>query len=147
MKKQPPPSDREPGQNDVLTISREAVCSLIEKLREFEVKDVETDPDSSSNASDDNMISVLEHHRDDPILQELTAMISALDQDEQIDLVALAWLGRDDSTADDWPSLRAEAARAWRPTRHHTANYLIGMPLVSEYLEEGLSVLGESCTD
>jgi len=58
------------------------------------------------------MISVLENHGDDPVVEELTSFISSLSEDEQIDLVALAWLGRDDNTIEDWPALREEAARA-----------------------------------
>jgi len=42
------------------------VCFFIVKAREFDVKDVVTDPDSGSNPSDDAMISVLEDHADDP---------------------------------------------------------------------------------
>src|SRR5262245_28570209 len=92
-----------------LAVSAEKVCYVIVKAREFDAKDAVTDPDDSSNASDDNMISVLEDHGEDPVLQELTAFISSLTEDEQVDLVALAWLGRDDNTVDDWQSLREEA--------------------------------------
>jgi hypothetical protein len=126
-------------------ISPEKVCFVIMKAREFEVKDAVTEPDPGSNPSDDKMISVLEDHGDDPVFQELTAFISSLSEDEQIDLVALAWLGRDDNTIADWPSLREEAARAHKSRTGHTANYLLGMPLVSEYLEEALSLFGQSC--
>lgn len=60
-------------------------------------------------------------------------------EDEQIDLVALAWLGRGDGALDDWADLRAEAARAHN---NRTAAYLLGMPLLGDYLEEGLSQFG-----
>jgi hypothetical protein len=93
------------------------------------------------------MIAVLEDHPDDPVLEELTSFISSLSEDEQIDLVALAWLGRNDSTIKDWPTLREEAARAHSTQTTHTANYLLGTPLVSDYLEEGLSLFGLSCED
>jgi hypothetical protein len=45
-----------------LSISSEQVCYLIVKMREFDVQDIDTDPDDSSNPSDDRMISVLEDH-------------------------------------------------------------------------------------
>ena len=64
--------------------------------------------------------------------------------DEQADLVTLMWLGRDDSTADDWAALREEAVRAHN---EHTAEYLLGTPLLGDFLEEGLSKLGYSCED
>jgi hypothetical protein len=93
------------------------------------------------------MIAVLEDHSDDPVAEELTSFISSLSEDEQIDLVALAWLGRDDNNVEDWAELRAEAARAHRARTTHTADYLLGMPLLSDQLEEALSLLGHSCED
>jgi hypothetical protein len=41
-----------------LTISAEKVCYIVAKAREFDVKDVVTDPDDASNATDDGMVSV-----------------------------------------------------------------------------------------
>ena len=122
-----------------LAISPEKVSYIITKAREFDVKDVVTDPDSASNASDDAMLSVLEDHSDDPVATELRAAIFGLNEDEQVDLVTLAWLGRGDGGIDEWDDLRTEAARAHN---RRTASYLLGMPLLSDYLEEGLSQLG-----
>jgi hypothetical protein len=70
----------------VLAISPEKVCFVIIKAREFDVKDEVTEPDAGSNPSDDKMISVLEDHGDDPVVEELTSFISSLSEDEQIDL-------------------------------------------------------------
>ncbi len=124
-----------------LAISAEKVAAILAKARQFDVKDVVTDPDSGSNASDDAMLSVLEDHGDDPVRSELMALIRGLNEDEQIDLVALAWLGRGDGDLDDWLDLRAEAARAHN---RRTAQYLLGMPLLSDYLDDALSQLGHS---
>jgi len=130
-----------------LTISPEKVCFIIIKAREFDAKDVVTEPDPGSNPADDKDAAVLEDHEDDPVLEELTSFINALSEDEQIDLVALVWLGRNDSTLADWPSIRAEAARSHGNHPRHTANYLLGEPLVSDFLEEALSLFGESCDE
>jgi Protein of unknown function (DUF3775) len=125
------PSAEAAGARDpTLAISPEKVSYIITKAREFDVKDVVTDPDSGSNASDDAMLSVLEDHGDDPVVAELRAAI-----------FALAWLGRGDGGVDEWDDLRAEAADAHN---RRTASYLLGMPLLSDYLEEGLSLLGIS---
>jgi Protein of unknown function (DUF3775) len=101
-----------------------------------------TDPDDGSNATDDSMISVLEDHGDDPVADEIRGFIRAMNEDEQIDLVALTWLGRGDGTIEDWDELRAEAARAHNKRR---AAYLLGIPFLSDYLEEALSQFGRSC--
>jgi hypothetical protein len=124
-----------------LTISPENVFFIIVKAREFDAKEGNSDPDFGSNPSDDAGIDVLEDRGGDPVEKELRAFINALDVDEQIDLVALTWLGRDDYTADDWPSVREEAARAHN---NKTASYLLGIPLLGDFLEEGRSMLGYS---
>src|SRR5579885_3337201 len=125
-------------------VSPEKVCFIVLKAREFDAKDSVTEVDPGSNPSDDKGISVLEDHRDDPVVEELRSLINSLSEDEQIDLVALAWLGRDDYTAGDWPAVREEAAQAHN---QHTADYLLGIPLRGDFLEEGLSMLGYSCAE
>ena len=127
-----------------LAISPEKVCFIIVKAREFDAKDQVTEPDPGSNPADDKDVAVLEDHRDDPTVEEITSLIGSLSVDEQIDLVALMWLGRDDYSASDWPSVREEATRAHNA---RTAEYLLGTPLVADFLEEGLSRLGYSCEE
>jgi hypothetical protein len=127
-----------------LAISAEKVRFLIEKMREFDVKEGASDPDSGSNASDDNMIDVLADNGDDPVAREITGFINAMSEDEQIDLVALMRLGRGDGGIEEWDDLRREAADG---RNNRTAAYLLGEPLVSDYLAEGLDAFGETWTD
>lgn len=127
-----------------LAISPEKVCFVVVKAREFDVKDAVTNPDESSSATDDAMASVLEDHADDPVAQELRGFIGALTEDEQIDLVTLVWLGRGDGTIAEWNELRAEASRAHNK---RTAAYLLGIPLLADYLEDGLDQFGLSCDE
>jgi len=127
-----------------LQISPAKVCFFIQKAREFDVKDVVTDEGSGSNATDDAMLSVLEDHGDDPTYMELRTFINALTEDEQVDLVALTWLGRGDGELSDWDDLHEEAARLHN---NRTAQYLLGKPMLGDYLEEGLTQLGYSCED
>lgn len=123
-----------------LTISPEKVSYIIMKAYEFDAKDEGTDPDEGSNASDDKMIDVLEDTDEDATEDELVSFINDLNVDEQVDLVALAWLGReDDNTIEDWAELRKEAARAHNK---HTATYLLGMPQLGDYLANGLEQFG-----
>ncbi|WP_159592339.1 DUF3775 domain-containing protein [Chelativorans xinjiangense] len=131
------------GDDTELSIPLEKVCFIIMKAREFDAKDVETEPASGSNPADDHEIGVLEDRPDDPSLDELNSLISDLSVDEQIDLVALVWLGRDEYP-DDWESVRAAAADAHN---EHTADYLTGNPLLADHLSDGLSILGLSCAD
>jgi hypothetical protein len=126
-----------------LAISTEKVGFLIEKTREFDVKEGDTDPDSGSNGADDNMIDVLEDG-DDPVVSEITGFINAMTEDEQVDLVALMRLGRGDGTIEEWDDLRREAADG---RNRRTASYLLGEPLISDYLAEGLDAFGLTWTD
>ncbi len=124
-----------------LSISPEKAYFIVAKARQFNAKDGVTDPDSGSNASDDGMRSVLENRTDDPVRAELVSFIHDLNDDEQIDLVALAWLGRGDGDIENWAELRAEAARAHNK---RTAAYLLGKPMLADHLEEALSKFGHS---
>ena len=124
-----------------LSISPEKICYIVVKAREFDAKDIVTDPDEGSNATDDNMIDVLEDNGDDPVAQEITGFINALSVDEQIDLLTLLRLGRGDGTVADWDEMRAEAAREHD---RHVARYLLGQPMLGDLLEQGLDELGLS---
>lgn len=127
-----------------LTIPLEKICFIIAKARQFDAKDVVTDPDPGSNESDDDMRSILEDHADDPVRAELSSAIWALNEDEQIDLVTLAWLGRDEGEVESWDDLRDEAARVHND---RTGRYLLGIPLLADYLEEAVAKFGLSCGD
>ncbi len=128
-----------------LTISPEKVTFVIEKAREFDVKEGASDPDSGSNAADDDMIDVLDDNGNDPVVRELSSFIRALNEDEQIDLVALMWLGRGDGTIDEWDDLRSRAVEArgeYRNPRSETVRYLLGEPMLGDFLADGLDEFG-----
>lgn len=127
-----------------LAIASDMVCHIIVKAREFDVQDVETDPESGSNPSDDGAAAILETHDDDPTRAELIAFIEALDEDEQVELVALLWLGRGDGDLEDWEDLRSQARDA---RNERTSTYLLGQPLLADHLADGLSAFGLSCED
>lgn len=96
--------------------------------------EVEFDGDGHDNHHHDGLA---EEESEDLTARELRALINDLNVDEAAELVALAWLGRGDYDAAEW----AEALVAARQQRR-TANYLMGMPMLGDYLEEGLEALG-----
>jgi Protein of unknown function (DUF3775) len=85
---------------------------------------------------------VLEDYEDDATLAELREAVDGLNDDEVIDLIALAWLGRGDFGKAEWAEARALARERHR---HRSANYLTGMPALGDYLEDGLAELGHAC--
>jgi len=114
-----------------LSISPEKVYFIATLAREFDVKD-------------DVVTELDQDLRDDASQVELRTFINKLTLDEQVDLVALTWLGRDDAGIDDWNDLRAEAARAHNK---RTAQYLMSKPQLADYLEEALEQFGCSRAD
>ena len=128
----------------MLAVDPETVCFIIVKARGFEAKVPVQEPDEGSNPSDEDMREVLEDYADDSLFEELTATIESLNEEEQINLVALAWLGRGDFDKDEWQEGLETAAAA---RSDHTASYLLGMPQLPDYLEEGLAAFGHTCDE
>lgn len=80
-----------------------------------------------------------EEEEEDLTARELRTLIEDLNVDEAAELVALAWLGRGDYDASEW----GEALTAARQqSAKRAARYLMGMPMLGDYLEEGLEALG-----
>lgn len=151
----------------MLEMDSDKVCYLVVKMREYEEEgliraEFEQDDEGSNlhlgeEGEDDNelgdeegFVSLDEQDEEegetseDTYLDELVGYIQSLDEEEQIELIALTWLGRGDYEKDEWRAA-IEAAR----DRHNerTAQYLLGMPLLANYLEEGLAAFDLSCTD
>jgi len=128
-----------------LGVAPEKVRFIIVKARQFDAKEGDSDPDEGSDAIDDGMADVLEDKpEDDAVQQELTAFINGMDVEEQTNLVALAWLGRGTYGIDEWQEA-LDTAKAEHNKR--TAQYLLGLPLLGDYLAEGLEAFGESYDD
>lgn len=128
----------------VLSVRPDTVCFLIVKAREFDVKTPSSDPDAGALDDDDIAAAALEDRPSDPVEDEMRSVIADLDDDARIDLVALMWLGREGTTPEDWAEFRA---RAERRDTGDTADYLLGTPLMSDYLSAGLSIAGHDCTE
>lgn len=127
-----------------MNVNPEKVCFIIAKAREFDAKVEPVEPEPGSNPADDEDREILADYTDDPTLEELRTAIDSLDDDELIDVIALAWVGRGDFQRDEWLNARELAQERHR---HHSASYLVGMPALGDYLEEGLAELGYSCAD
>lgn len=80
-----------------------------------------------------------EEEEQDLTAEELRELIDDLNIDEAAELIALAWIGRGDYDPSEWPEAVAEAKQ-----RGHkqTAKYLMGMPMLGDWLEEGLEAIG-----
>ena len=70
---------------------------------------------------------------------ELRAFIDRMGEDEQAELVAIMWIGRDSFDASD---LQEAIATARQEATTPTADYLIGTPHLADNLEAGMEALG-----
>jgi hypothetical protein len=86
--------------------------------------------------------AAMQSHAGNPLLQEFRSIIEDLDRSQQIQVVALLWLGRGDYEVDEWETLLEDAEDAWSD---HTADYLLAHPLLADQLADGLEMLGHTC--
>src|SRR3954452_6345702 len=125
-----------------LSISPEKVAFVVTKVHQDRLEAAESE--LLSDLTDDDSASGTAGRGVNTDRSELVSFIGGLNVDEQIDLVALTWLGRGDGSLDNWDELRAQAAQAHN---NRTAAYLIETPMLGDYLEEALSEFGLSLED
>jgi hypothetical protein len=125
-------------------IAVDKVCRIVLKARQFDAKEGVVEADYGANAADEGFREVLADYSDDPVYDELKTFIDDMDIDEQCDLVALVWVGRGDYLGSEW-STALRLARQEHNDR--TAEYLLGTPLLADYLSEGLAQFDLSCAE
>lgn len=131
-------------QEPALNLPLDKLSFIILKAREYDVKEEDSDPDTGSNAIDDGQTDVLTDSQDDPVREELLGAIRGLNEDERIKLVALAWLGRGTYDIDEW---KEAVATAKSEHSRRAAEYLLDLPLLGDYLEDGLAMFDEGIVD
>lgn len=128
----------------MLTIDPVKVCYLIIKAREFDAKMEPEVSDPGDNPIDDADREILFDYPDDPTVDEIRGCLDALNEDESAELLALVWIGSGDYEARDW---RRAVTAAREDPDDRRAEALLSVPLLANYLEEGLAALGYSCRD
>lgn len=127
-----------------LEIAPEKVAHVIIKAREYDAKVGAWDDSPEDGDAEEDPSAILEDFANDPTRAELAGFIDRLNYDEQANLVALMWLGRGTYEKEEFEEA-VETARSERINA--TSSYLLGIPLLSDYLEEGLEKLGYSVDD
>ena len=127
-----------------LNIGVSTVSTIITMARLFDSESELTEPeDEAGEASPADLEEEASGRSAEggPISEELREAIDDLNDDEVVDLIAIAWVGRGDFGRDDW-----EEAQTLARERHrsHSADYLMGIPALGDYLEEGLATLGHN---
>lgn len=128
----------------MLEINPEIVCLVIVRAREFQAKEEVVLPDVPDNPSEDWALQVLADHIDDLSLQEARSLLDDLEPDQQEQLVALMWIGRGDFEQEEWEEALDQAQEV---PYGHIADYLFTVPMVADYLLEGLERFGYDCDE
>ena len=124
----------------MLKISVRKIAHVIVRAREFDVKVGRWD--SPGDVADAD--SILESRSNDATESELRSFIRNMNVSEQASLVAVMWIGRDTFAAEELEeAIQTARDEATTPTE----DYLLGVPLLPDYLEEGLERLGISAAD
>jgi hypothetical protein len=124
---------------DEMDLNPETVFFVVDKAQQFQVAEQAVISGDELSPGDDRTRQILAEDTDDPVYQELKITIDDLEPDQQVSLVALMWLGRGDYSAEEWDSAYERAGESWN---ERSAEYLIGTPLLADYLTMGLEQLG-----
>jgi hypothetical protein len=123
-----------------LDINAERLSLIITLAREYDEDlpsdDDEDDENHVGEAIDEELV---EEHEYDLAYQELKGALESLSRDEQNCVVALVWLGRGTYDQDEFEDALSEASEL---DAARIPDYLIGTPLLPEYLEEGMTKMG-----
>lgn len=135
------PAD-DPGTEIELQVNPDDVCQLIQLARSFHTQESVVLPDETSDQDMNMTGKATEGYPINSVGEEFRTIIADLEHRQQIELIALFWLGRSDSSIADWRRLLDDAADAWS---EHTDRYLLDQPLLADHLSAGLEMLGHSC--
>jgi hypothetical protein len=132
--------DNDEDEDFDLGISLEAVATIVDAARA-----VQEGEESGALAREEEDEEGLDAEDDENMDEDaLRAFIADLNEDEQASLIALAWIGRGDYAGEEWEEARTLAKE--RNIRD-TAEYLLGIDMLGDMIEEGLSELGLSLED
>jgi Protein of unknown function (DUF3775) len=125
-----------------LRINTDKVCSFIEAARELAGKVPETTGDGTTSGDDSPLHLSIEQVRDDPTRQQIVEFVAGLNVEEQVDLLALIYLGRGDYSLAEWDDA-LDYARDRIDGKD--ADFMIGDSALPAYLEDGLQAFGRTC--
>ncbi|SRR5579885_2328347 len=130
---------------NILNINPDTVCFIIAKAKEFHAKEEVTFRESIPESEYEyDWSQILADHDDDLTFAEVKHVIEDLEPDQQIDLLTLMYVGRGDFDINEWSDARKEAKSNLAP---NLTGYLLSKPLIADYLEKALELLGYSCEE
>jgi Protein of unknown function (DUF3775) len=125
-----------------LRISTDKVCEFIEAAREVAGKVPPTTGDRTTTGDDSKLVTIEDYPGEDDRRREMVEFIAGLNVEEQIDLLALIMLGRDDYDIAEWDDAVAEAEGR---IAARDPDFMIGDAALPQYLGDGLEAFDKSC--
>lgn len=130
-----------------LSLGPDTVRLLAEKARAFSAAvnddyddgrehEIELGDDASDRHNHDGLAEEEEENLTETEFRELVADLNV---DEAAELLAIAWIGRGDYESAEWAEAVADARQR---VNSRLANYLLSMPMLGDWLEEGLEAIG-----
>ena len=120
----------------MLTIDLEVIRNIVELVHEISTEEVALGEKISQEWNDESQEDIHEMADENPMQQQVRGLIDGLNEDEAYDLVALMWIGRGTFGIDEFKDARKIAREE---ATQSTSDYLLGTPLLADYLEEGLN--------
>lgn len=126
---------------DTLDVSLDKLAQIVVLARAYDGQMPESDPDDSSGVG---VASGPEGQSEDPAGRELRNAIESLSDDEQAVVVALSWIGRGEFGGEEFDTA---LTTAFERRQGPTADYLIGIPLLGDLIEQGAAACGVDLSD
>jgi hypothetical protein len=127
-----------------LRINSDKVCQFLEAAREVAGKIPVTTGDRTSSGDDSPLTFMEDDGGQDPVHQQMVEFVGGLNVEEQVDLLALIYLGRGDFGLGEWDDALTEARDR---IGAGNAEFMIGDRALPAYLEEALDAFGKTCPD
>ncbi|MBN9077885.1 MAG: hypothetical protein BGN87_22920 [Rhizobiales bacterium 65-79] len=116
--------------------ARAISAALADDYRAGGEHEIELDDQSRDGHHHDGLA---EEEEENLTAEELRELIDDLNVDEAAELLALYWVGRGDFEPAEWQEALREARQR---NLKRTSGYLLGMPMLGDWLEEGLQAIG-----
>lgn len=119
----------------------EKIGFIIQMARQLDNGESFGDETDTAKSLDLVDYETLDETMEGPSGDQISNYINGLNEDEALDLVALMWVGRGTYRSEQFDLARQVAAAE---ATHTTSEYLLGTPLLADYLEDGLEAMGFS---
>lgn len=130
-----------PEPSNLLQVNPDVIQRLVDLARQIDSREFTEIPEDPEVQAGSAEVVALTEQEFDSTADEFRSIINDLDPEQQQQVVALFRLGRGDYAYEEWDDVLVEAREDWN---ENTADYLLGHPMLSDYLINGMILHGYS---